>query len=154
MKKLFILALVCLMSTMVGQSDSTKSKITGYVSYGLSVTNSSDFKTSSYTGIEGGIVRDHLSLGAIFGRGSLAGMGKPSDSIENYFYEAKVSASYPIGAVSGNVLFGYGGYINTKHQFIEYGIGLSYTVGKLSYGATCSNWDGITYVTPSITFNF
>ena len=43
---------------------------------------------------------------------------------------------------------------NTKHNFIEYGGGISYTLGSFSYGITGSNWDGITYVTPSITFNF
>ena len=154
MKNLFILALICLMSTMVGQTDSTNSKITGYISYGLSVTNSSDFKTSSYTGIEGGIMRDNISLGAIFGRGSLAGMGKPTDSIDNYFYEAKISASYPIGSLSGSVLLGYGGYINTKHQFIEYGGGITYNVGKMGYSVMISNWDQVTYLSPSITLNF
>lgn len=55
---------------------SKKTPITGYVSYGLSMTNSSDFTTSSYTSIEGGIMKGSLGLGAVFGRGSLAGLGK------------------------------------------------------------------------------
>ena len=161
MKKfLTIIGLFLATVTFAQTTDSTscckkeKTPITGYVSYGLSMTNSSDFATSSYTGIEGGIMKGNLGLGVVFGRGSLAGLGKNGDNIRNYFYEAKMTGSFPIGNVSGTFLVGYGGYIDTKHQFIEYCVGISYSVGKFAYGATYSNWDGVNYVTPGITFNF
>lgn len=158
MRKIVVL-LTCMWAVSSFAQDSTKccvnkTPITGYVSYGLSMTNSNDFATSSYTGIEGGIMKGNLGLGVVFGRGSLAGLGKTDDNIRSYFYEAKMTASFPIGNVNGTVLFGYGGYIDTKHQFIEYGIGISYSIGKFAYGATYSNWDGMNYVTPNITFNF
>lgn len=162
MKKILAIIGLFLATTMTTFSQTTdttsccskKTPITGYVSYGLSMTNSSDFATSSYTGIEGGIMKGNLGLGVVFGRGSLAGLGKSGDNIRNYFYEAKMTGSFPMGNVNGTVLLGYGGYIDTKHQFIEYGVGISYTVGKFAYGATYSNWDGVNYITPGVTFNF
>lgn len=159
MKSLLIIIGLLLGTATFAQTDSTscckkKSPITGYVSYGVSVTNSSDFRTSSYTGLEGGIMKENLGLGFVFGRGSLKGLGSKTDNSQNYFYEFKTFASYPIGNVSGSVLLGYGGYFDSPHNFIEYGVGISYSVGKFGYGATYSNWDGVNYVTPSITFNF
>jgi hypothetical protein len=154
MKKLFILALVCLMSTsMFAQSDSTKLKTTGYLSVGLSLSNGSDFNTGSYSSVEGGFNYGNFGLGLIFGRGNLDGIGK-NDNIQNYYYELKTTANYPLGILSGNIIFGYGGYINTPHMFIEYGAGISYSKGIMGYGVTVSNWDGGVYLTPSITVNF
>ncbi len=125
----------------------------GYISLGLSLSNGTDFKNSSYSSIEGGIMRENVTLGLIFGRGSLSGIGN-GDAISNYFYEVKTTASYPIGIVSGNILLGYGGYFNTTHMFIEYGVGITYNKGRMGYGLTYSNWDGVNYITPGITFNF
>ena len=51
-------------------------------------------------------------------------------------------------------MFGWRQYINTPHSFIEYGGGVTYNVGKLGYGIMVSNWDRVTYLTPSLTFNF
>lgn len=157
MKKLLVIFGLFIATMSFAQStDSTakKTPITGYISYGLSMTNSSDFASSSYTGIEGGIMKGNLGLGAVFGRGSLKGLGSNTDDIHSYFWEAKMTGSFPIGNVSGTVLMGYGGYIDTKNMFIEYGVGISYTVGKMAYGMTYSNWAGTNYVTPNITFNF
>ena len=159
MKNLITIICLVLATSTFSQNDSTscckkKSPITGYLSYGLSMTNSSDFKTSSYTGIEGGIMKGNLGLGIVFGRGSLSGLGSKTDNIQSYFYEGKMTGSFPIGNVNGTILLGYGGYINTSHQFIEYGVGISYNIGKLAYGVTYSNWDGLNYVTPNITLNF
>jgi len=154
-----ILTLICLVlatSVFAQDSTSTKSKtpITGYVAYGLSVTNTTDFKTSSYTGVEGGICYGNLSLGAVFGRGSLKGMGSSTDNINQYFYEVKTVASFPMDKISGNIILGYGGYFNTTHQFIEYGVGMVYSVKSFGYGLTYSNWDGVNYLTPSVMYNF
>ena len=134
--------------------DSTKYKVSGYLSMGLSVTNSSDFLTSSYTGIEGGIVYRDFGAGLVFGRGSLRGLGSKSDDITNYFIEGKVSYSKSIKKVTFTPFFGYGGYIATKHKFIEYGIGASYSIKSVSIGIAYSNWDGTNYLTPNLTYNF
>lgn len=154
MKKIILLALVCLSTAVSAQSDSTKSKISAYASYSVSLSNGNDFKTASFSSIEGGIMKENVGLGLIFCRGNLNGVGKEGDNITNYFYEAKISSSFPMGVLSGSVMFGYGGYINTKHNFIEYGGGICYTKGMLGYGVMASNWDGTMYVTPSITVNF
>lgn len=153
MKK--VLLLVCLISTAVfAQSDSTKSKITGYTSLGLSVSTGNDFLSTSYPSLEGGIMRDNLCLGIVAGRGNFVGMGQKSDNIQNYYYEGKMTACLPLGILTGSVIFGYGGYFKSKHMFIEYGGGVSYTKGNISYGVLCSNWDNVVYLTPSITLNF
>jgi len=157
-----ILSLSLILITCVsifGQNDTSnlcpgESKIFPYVSYGLSVTNSQDFKSSSYTSLEGGVMYENLSFGLMIGRGSLAGLGSKQDRITDYFYELKTSASFPLGMLSGSILLGYGGYIDTKHMFIEYGVGLSYTPNKIGYGLSLSNWDGINYITPFICYNF
>ena len=155
MRKLFILALVCLVSTMVGQKDSTKSKISGYTSVGLSMSNGNDFKASSYLAVEAGAMYKNISLGGIFGRGNLTGIGKSNDVLGNYYYEFKTGGYFPLGeSLTGNVIFGWGGYFNSKHTLIEYGVGMSYSCGKMGYGVTYSNWDGVNYITPSITLNF
>ncbi len=154
MKKLFILALICLVSSTFAQSDSTKTKATGYLSFGTSITNGNDFKTTSYPSIEGGIMAKNLGLGLVIGRGNFHQLGAKTDKIENYYYEAKATASYPIGILNANIVLGYGQYFNTKHNFIEYGAGFSYCEGIMGYGVTYSNWDGVNYITPSITFNF
>ncbi len=158
MKTIFTILALFVATLSFGQchSDSTacKPSISGYVSYGLSMANSSDFKTSSYTGLEGGICYKNFSLGAIFGRGSLKGLGSSSDRISQYFYEVKATASIPMGMLTGSAFMGYGGYFGTSHNFIEYGLGMGYSVNKFTYGVACSNWDGINYLTPNITYNF
>ena len=106
-----ILIIICLFLATVTFSQTTdstscckkeKTPITGYISYGLSMTNSSDFASSSYTGIEGGIMKGNLGLGVVFGRGSLLGLCKNGDNIRNYFYEAKMTGSFPIGNVNSS----------------------------------------------------
>ncbi len=155
MKKLITLVSVFLIATVsFSQVDSTKCSVSGYTSIGLSVSNSDDFLLSSYPSIEGGIMRDNLSFGIVLGRGNFVGLGRSDDSINNYYYEGKVTASFPIGIVSGNLILGYGGYFKTNHMLIEYGAGISYTSGKIGYGVLYSNWDGINYITPSLTYNF
>ena len=138
---------------MFSQSDTSKTKITGYTCIGLSVTNSDDFQSSSYPSIEGGIVYKDLSIGLVCGRGNLLGMGNSNDALGNYYYEVKTSAYCPIGILTGNILFGWGKYF-TNHSFIEFGCGISFSKGKICYGINYSNWDNINYITPNITFSF
>lgn len=154
MKKI-ILALTCLMSTVaIAQTDSTKSEVTGYVSVGVSVTNSSDFKASSYPSIEGGVMSKNLGLGLVIGRGNFIDLGNSNEKVSNYYYEAKVIGCFPMGVLSGSVILGYGEYFYTQHNFIEFGAGLSLSQGNMGYGVTYSNWDGVNYITPCITLNF
>ena len=106
-----ILTLFTLLATITafGQTkscDTTRNKINGYLSYGLSLTNSNSFKKTSYTGLEGGITYGQIGLGGIFGRGSLMGLASKSDNISNYFYEVKTFASQPMGKLTSTVLFG------------------------------------------------
>lgn len=156
MKHLLTIICLFLVTNTFAQNtaDTTKPKIGGYISMGLSVTNSSDFLTSSYTGIEGGITYRDFGTGLVFGRGSLRGLGSDSDDITNYFVEGKVSYSHTFKMVTFTPFVGYGGYVNTKHKFIEYGIGASYSINNISIGVAFSNWDGTNYLTPNITYNF
>lgn len=160
MKKIIIIALCVITSlSAFSQADSTKScchkpAISGYMSASISVTNGTDFKMSSYPALEGGIMYENLTFGVAAGRGNLSGIGKSDDVLSNYWGEAKVYASFPIGKVNGSVIFGYGAYFNTSHNFIEYGVGVSYTAGKLGYGVSCTSWDNTVYISPSLTLNF
>lgn len=156
MKKILTIAFICLTSALVANCDSTNKKcnLQPYASIGVSVTNSNDFKYSSYPSIELGVMRKNMSYGLVIGRGSLLGICKPNDMIENYYFEAKTGAYFPIGEVTGSLIFGYGEFFNTRNNFIEYGVGASITQGKMGYGITYSNWNGVNYLTPAITINF
>ena len=157
-----ILTIICILfatSTFAASPDSTKIdttkyKLDGYISLGLSVTNTSDFLTSSYAGVEGGIIYRDFGAGIVFGRGSLRGLGSKSDVISAYFIEGKISYSCSLNLLTITPFFGYGSYVNTNHTFIEYGVGLSKTFNKVSIGVSYSNWDSVNYLTPNITYNF
>lgn len=157
-------------------SDTTSvstSKYTPYVSLGLSVSNGNDygdnqnkygFNESSYPSLEVGVTRQNLSAGIALGRGNLKGLGSSQDHIRNYYAELRVVPSFNLGVVSANLIFGVGSYFGKStlagttttvdSVFIEYGTGISYSKGNYSYGLAYSNWDGIDYVTPSVTYNF
>lgn len=153
--KNIILILVSLFTIQAfAQTDSIKSKITGYSSIDISLSTGNDFLSTSYPAIETGIVCESLGLGVVVGRGNFVGMANKTDNISNYYYEGKVSGFIPLGNLTGSLIFGYGGYFKTQHMFIEYGGGISYTCGNISYGVTCSSWGGITYMTPSLTINY
>jgi len=152
MKKFFTLALICLTFVVNAQTDSCN--LHPYASIGISVTNSNNFKFSSYPSIELGIIPKNLAYGLVIGRGNLLGIWKTGDVIQNYYFECKTSIYFPIGPVTGSLIFGYGEFCNTRHNFIEYGFGASLSQGKLGYGVTFSNWDGANYLTPAITLNF
>ena len=130
------------------------SPITPYVSGSLSMSNTSDFRNGSYFSLETGVCKDNVALGVVLGRGYLSGAFKNGDKSSNYFYETKASGSFPLGKLNGVLFFGVGGYFNTSHTFIEYGTGFYYQINHLSYGVSYSNWDGVNYVTPNITYNF
>ncbi len=152
MRKL-VLLVMCMWAVSTFAQDSTKCNVGKYVSWGVSLSNNSDFNTGSYSSLEFGVVCNDVAFGLALGRGSLDGIFK-NDDIRNYFYEVKVAPSFPIGKVYGNIILGIGSYIDTKHNFIEYGLGVSYTHNKIGYGVSYTNWDGVDYITPSISYNF
>ena len=138
----------------------SKPKFSPYVSFGVSMTNSNEtadstrFSVRNYMGIEGGVCYGNLGLGLVLGRSFLQGTFASDDHINNYFTEVKTTVTQPVGNVNVTALFGYGNYIGTKRNFIEYGVGMSYSVNKFAYGMSYSNWDGVNFVTPNITYNF
>jgi hypothetical protein len=157
------------------QSDSTTvstSKYVPYVSVGLSISNGNSYETnansygfneSSYPSVEVGVSRENLSAGIAFGRRSLKGLGNSEDNIKNYYTELRVVPSFKLGVVNASLIFGIGSYLgrienpdgsNTDTTFIEYGTGISYSVGNYSYGLAYSNWDGLDYITPSLSYSF
>jgi hypothetical protein len=158
MKKLFyvLIAFIALTVTAQGQTDSTKVKTTKYVSVGLSMSNFDEtFSDNSYPSVEVGFTKNDISYGVVLGRASLRDLGSFSDNIQNYFYEIKISPSTSLGYLNGNLILGLGGYINQGNRhFVEYGAGLSKTFGNVSYGLSYSNWDGVDYVTPSVSLSF
>jgi hypothetical protein len=154
MKKIIFIISVLINTITFAQCDTIKDCLSPYISYGLSVTNGDDFKNDSYTSLEGGVMCDNFGIGLALGRGSLDGMWSNSDKIKHYYYEIRMYASYPMGLLTGSFILGYGGYFNISHNFIEYGFGVSRSMGKVSYGVCYSNWDGTHYLTPNVTYNF
>lgn len=167
MKNLFtILAIFAtLFASAQCHTDSTaaccsKPTFSPYVSFGVSMTNTKEpsdstrFSVRNYMGLEGGVCYGNLGLGLVLGRSFLQGTFSSNDDISNYFAEVKSTVTQPVGNVNVTALFGYGNYLDTKRYFIEYGVGMSYSVNKFAYGMTYSNWDNNNYVTPSITYNF
>jgi hypothetical protein len=151
MKKLLVV--LFLVASTASWTQCTENALNKYVSWGISMSNNSKFNTGSYSSLEFGVIYNDVGVGLVIGRGNLESIFK-NDDIRNYFYELKVSPSFPMGKVYGNIILGVGSYIDTRHNFIEYGFGTSYTYKKLSYGVSASNWDGCWYVAPSISYNF
>lgn len=166
MKKIILLLSLMLTSTIFAQEATTETpKVSYYTSVGVSipnlnstsvengntVTTNSQFTDVAYPSLEFGVTKGNLSLGAIVGRGSL---NFSEDAIRNYYYELKSAVSQPVGNANVYALFGVGNYVDQNHIFVEYGAGLAYSPSKLGYFVQASNWDGIWYVTPGLTYNF
>ena len=149
--KNLVLLLICVLAFNSFAQDSCK--VTKYVSVGLSMTNGDEFVSNAFNSIDFGVTKHDISMGVSLGRGNLKGMFRESDDLKNYYYEFKVSPSFPLGYISLNLLLGVGGYFKTPTSFIEYGFGFSHSYKSFSYGCSFSNWDGLNYVSPSITFN-
>jgi len=143
----------------------TSSKWTKYVALGLSVSNGNDygnntntytFQESAYPSVEFGFTRENLSLSGVIGRNNFQNLGSHIDGIGNYYWEVKATPTFPLGVVNASIIFGAGTYFNNEvgNGFIEYGSGISYTVGKFTYGVCYTNWDGIDYITPNISYGF
>lgn len=162
MKKFIAFIVLCIATTTFAQgrfpqqfidSTATKNNFDVYVSPSLSIGNSngSTFEQTSYASVEFGVCKNDVSYGVVLGRANLDFKGK--DNVNNYWYEAKVSPSFPLGKLNGFVLLGVGNYVDTKKIFIEYGGGFSCKPKKITYFAQVSNWDGLWYMSPGISFN-
>ena len=150
------------------KSDSTSvsnAKWNKYIALGLSISNGNDygdnsnkytFQESAYPSLEFGFSRENLSLSGVVGRGNFKGLGSNIDGIGNYYWELKATPTFPLGVVTASIIFGAGTYFNNEvgNSFIEYGSGISYTVGKYTYGICYTNWDGLDYITPNISYTF
>jgi len=152
MRKLLVVLMI--MVSVISWSQCGENEINKYVSWGLSLSNNTNFNTGSYSSLEFGVIYNDVAAAIVLGRGSLDGVFRSNDVLSNYFYELKVVPSFPIGKLYGNVILGVGSYVDTKHNFIEYGFGVSYTHKRIGYGVSISNWDGIDYLTPSVSYNF
>lgn len=154
MKNIIILTTIILIScSQLVAQDTTQTKPTFYTCIGISLSNGEDFTKVCFPSIENGIMYKNFFGGLVFGRGNLYGMLSEGDNIENYFYEGKIGAYFPIGVLTGVIYGGYGGYFK-PYNFIEYGGGITYTYKKVSFGLVYSNWDNVNYLTPSITYNW
>ena len=163
MKKItfLLIAIISFTLNVNAQSDTSKIKVSEYISTGISVTNGDKFSDNNYGWIEGGIGIKNFSAGIAVGRVSLGNRINYKDSVSslkedarNYYWELKAYGNFPLGVLSGNVILGYGGVFNSTHNFIEYGIGISYSKKVIGYGISISNWDNVYYVSPGISVNF
>ena len=160
MKKVILIALT--MCAFIGTSNAqdtnnTSSGLDVYVAAGVSIGNSgeSTFNQTSYPSAEVGIMKGNFALGLVGGRGSFDFEGE--DVAENYYLSLKTAVYFPIGnsKIDGYGLLAVGNYLSTNQVFIEYGIGMSraFDSGFGVFGQA-SNWDGIWYVTPGLSYCF
>lgn len=151
-------------STYVDTTSAPKEKWSKYIALGLSISNGNDygdntnkttFDEASYPSLEFGFSRENISLSGVIGRGNLLGLGTHDDKFSNYYWEVKATPTFPLGIVTASIIFGAGSYFNNDkgNTFIEYGSGISYTVNKFTYGICYTNWDGVDYITPNISYN-
>lgn len=151
MKNILTIILVILLTNITFSQEAT---LTPYIAGGLSMTNSEDFKKSTYPSIELGFMYDNISFASVFGRNDL--VKAPKFNLDNYWIEAKIGYSLPLGLVDGYGVLGIGTYFGTKGSlFIEYGVGISKSFNdELGGFIQVSNWDGVTYITPGISISF
>jgi hypothetical protein len=160
MRKLFYVLFAFIALTVTAQAQETKKEKTNYVSASLSLANANGqtFSQSTYASVEYGIVRKSVMYGLAVGRGQLNGdvmSNTTGENFRNYFWQVRVQPTFSLGSVTGSVILGAGSYFATSDAgFIEYGLGVSKSYGDLSYGLSYSNWNGVDYVTPSVSYAF
>lgn len=158
---------IALKSNKLETTDSTevaKSEWKNYISVGVSMSSGNTYDTnenkytfaqSAYPSMEFGFSKGNIAAGLAIGRGNFEGMASKNDKLGNYYAEIRVTPSFPLGIIDANVIFGAGTYlVGSKGGFIEYGSGISYTKGSYTYGIGYSNWDGVDYITPSLSYGF
>jgi len=156
MKKIIgILLLVsCFLCNSLKAQDSVSySPVSMYVSGSISLSAMDNFKDGTYPSIEVGACYKYFGLGLNVGRGRLTNMFSDLDSGSEYYWEIKSTASYSVKKLKLFLLFGYGQYFISRNSLIEYGGGVSYPIKNFDIGMQMSSFDGVAYVSPSITYN-
>ena len=151
--------LLCVVMCTLNPQKSNAEKIneaplSTHIASGLSVSNTGDasFKETSYFSAEFGLTKGALSLGLALGRSD--NDYTDQDTLMNYWWEIKTALAVPVDSFSVYGLLGLGHYLSTERVFIEYGIGVSHSWDPLSFFAQVSNWDGLWYVTPGLSYTF
>lgn len=162
MKKFILIAMTLFAFTSVTNAQDTtsvveKSGVDFYLAGCLSIGNSgnSTFAATSYPSLEFGFMKGNWALGLVAGRGSNDFSTK--DHISNYWWSIKNAVYFPVGKSDMDfyALFAVGNYMSTKTVFIEYGGGFSYMpTDHLGLFIQASNWDGLWYVTPGLSYSF
>ena len=154
MKNILTIILVILLTNITLSQDTTKYNLTPYIGGGLSMTNGINFSSNSYPSIEAGFMFENISIAGVFGRNNLT--KTTTENLDNYWIEAKIAYSLPLGFIDGYGILGVGTYFGTSGSlFIEYGFGVckSFT-NNLGGFIQVSNWDGIMYITPGLSLSF
>lgn len=151
--KTILLFAIMLVSTLTFAQDETKQSVTPYIAAGLSMTNGNDFTANTYVSVEAGVMVSDWSVGGVFGRNNL--ISNTPETIDNYWWEIKTAFSYSLNVVSIYGVIGLGAYIDRDNgMFIEYGGGVSKELGNFGLFVQATNWDGIWYVTPGLSYSF
>jgi hypothetical protein len=154
MKKI-ILAL----AVMAGVSMSAQDK-TQFISINASIPMA--HAANPYPSIEFGHVIDDVQYSLVFGRGDFDKIFSHKDMIKDYFVEYKIVPTTSIWKLTFGGIVGAGTYLghsdksNNKRQpfFGEIGSVVTYNIKPFGVSVSFTNWDGVNYLTPSITYNY
>jgi len=125
-----------------------------YAAAGLSLSSGDGFSNIAYPSLEVGVSKNNMSYGLNFGRRDLVDVGE-EENLDNYYVEAKASASWPLGDVKTFVMGGFGAVLDSDHYLIEYGTGLIWScTKKTDFVMQLSNWDRTDYVSIGVVRNF
>ncbi len=152
MKKVLLAIAIMFTASVTFAQDTSKVEITPYIASGISIPNTNDFNAASYMSAEVGVMIDNFTVAGVFGVNNLNSFDA---GLDGYWYEGKVAYSFPLGFVDGYGVFGVGSYIGTSGSvFIEYGGGIMKSFGNVGAFIQVSSWDGITYMTPGLSYSF
>jgi len=154
MKKIVCFTIVLLSISSYAQPDSTKKKsLDCYFAGSVSMSTGDNFKQNSYPSLELGVCHKNLAFGLNLGRLNFDESPYVIEKIDNYYFELKSMAYFPVGSLKGYVIAGWGQY-KPDHSFIEYGGGIAYSIKNIDLVLQISNWDRIVYLSPGIAYNF
>lgn len=151
MKNLVLVFMMMIMVTPV-MAQEMETKYDPYISLGVSATNAEDFKETAFARMEIGVRKQNTAVGLVIGRNNLAGIGD-AETIENYFYEGKVSLFHDFGMLEGYVLGGLGSEFSNPGLFIEYGAGVNkHLTNNVSTFLQLSNFNTTNFLTGGVIF--
>lgn len=153
MKKILFIAFGLFAMSSFAQDSKPKS-LDCYVAGSVSMPSGNNFKQDAYPSLEVGVCKKNFMFGLSSGRLNFDTSPYGKEKADNYYYELKTYASFPIGEIKGFVVAGWGQVFNSNHTFIEYGGGLVYSIKKVDLIVQVSSWDGKVYLSPGIAYNF